>query len=115
MQRQIHGFKRQSVNEREWRVKNDQVSDPAYHRIRRRQRRHFLAKIIQHLLECIEVGGRFLNRAFNTQDLKDILDDFISGLGVRRANKLWHFKIDSDLYELAVLPEPKIIQTSRSR
>jgi len=80
--------KRQRTNEREWRAAHAKDPDPGYHRIRRRQRISLLQKISRSILECIEVGGRFLNRRYDAAELGQILDELTLRLGIRRANKL---------------------------
>jgi hypothetical protein len=64
------------------------------------------------MMDCLEVGSRFLNRPFDAATLRQILDVFISDLGLRRANKLCRFTIDNDPVGMAMSAATDFVQTS---
>jgi len=92
--------KRQGTNEKAWRERHTHLSGGEYHRVRRKQRRRKLEAIAVLILKCLEVGARFLNQRLDREGLSVFFTEFLSELGIRRANKLW--RSDSD-HNVAVL------------
>ena len=81
--------KRQSLNEKEWREKNQGLYDGKYHSVKRVERKKTLDKLSDQVFQCIKVGKEFLNQKLNLELVNVFLVDFFHNLGIRCANKLW--------------------------
>lgn len=92
--------KRQSSNEKEWRKKNNLMSDPQYHRLRRKLRNEIILKITEQLFACFLVGSRYFKLNINEEILRSHLFKFILLLGIRRANKFCATEIQNNIQNL---------------
>lgn len=105
-------LKRQKANEYEWRARNNLASDPEYHRLQRKNRAKILNALAKLIFECTTVGSKFLNRSIQPTNLYSLLSAFILQQGIRRAKKLWQFKIPNDYQDLESSIELNLLQTS---
>lgn len=82
--------KRQQANEQAWHLRNRGLYDGEYHGLQKQVRRKQLQKFSAALSRCLDVGKNFLGIDFNLNGMADFFFQFLSQLGIRRANKLWH-------------------------
>lgn len=92
---------RQKANEKSWHDLHVHLSNKEYHRVRRQQRRRHIQAIAESILKSIKVGTQFLNQVVDHNALSAVFINFISNLGVRRANKFWQMELAGDFATLS--------------
>lgn len=81
--------KRQRENEKSWHSRHKTGFDRRYHALQRELRRSRLRRWAVTLGEWLKVGTTFAGAKIDVAAWTGVLFDFLSALGVRRANKLW--------------------------
>jgi hypothetical protein len=88
---------RQRKNEKDWVLKNKNLYDGKYHKIKRQVRMKKLKAMVEEILEMIKVGKIYLNKKINIEFIKGFLFKFIYKFGIRSSNKLWNIKKDIEI------------------
>ena len=65
------------------------MSDPDYHRIRKRARFKLLRQISELLIRYLNTGALFLNKKVLCEPAQEFLLQFLLDQGIRKINKFW--------------------------
>ena len=82
-------IKRQKINEKEWRERNQGLYNKKYHNIMKQKRINKLKEYSDKLLKLIKIGQTYLDMKLKIENISNYIFHFFLKLGIRKVKKFW--------------------------